>query len=51
MKINIPFRRKDSEIETSPCVVEKTAELPAEQFDHFSENLLNAYDFLFDNID
>lgn len=23
MKINVPLRRKDTEIETSPCVVEK----------------------------
>lgn len=51
MKINIPFRRKDSEIETSPCVVEKTVELPAEQFNHFSKNLLNDYDFILENID
>lgn len=34
MKINIPFRRKDLKIETSPCVIEKTVELTAGQFDH-----------------
>lgn len=51
MKINIPFRRKDSEIETSPCVVEKTVELSADWFDHFSQNLLNDYDFILENID
>lgn len=50
MKINIPFRRKDSEIETSPCVVEKTVELSADWFDHFSQNLLNNYDFILKNI-
>ena len=51
MKINIPFRRKDSEIETSPCVVEKTVELSADWFDRFSQNLLNDYDFILENID
>lgn len=51
MKINIPFRRKDSEIETSPCVVEKTVELSADWFEHFSQNLLNDYDFILENID
>lgn len=51
MKINIPFRRKDLKIETSPCVIEKTVELTAGQFDHFSQNLLNDYDFILENID
>lgn len=51
MKINVPFRRKDTEIETSPCVVEKTVELPADWFDHFSQNLLNDYDFILENTD
>lgn len=51
MKINIPFRRKDSEIETSPCVIEKTVKLSADCFDHFSRNLLNDYDFILENID
>lgn len=51
MKINVPFRRKDVGIETNPCVVEKTVELPADLFEHFSENLLNDYDFILENID
>ena len=51
MKINVPFRRKDVEVETNPCVVEKTVELPADLFEHFSENLLNDYDFILENID
>ncbi len=51
MKINVPFRRKDTEIETSPCVVEKTVELSAEWFEHFSENLMNDYDFIIENSD
>ena len=51
MKINVPLRRKDTEIETSPCVVEKTVELSADWFDHFSQNLLNDYDFILENAD
>lgn len=51
MKINVPFRRKDTEIEVNPCIVEKAVELPAELFEHFSENLLNDYDFILENID
>ena len=50
MKINVPFRRKDTEIEVNPCIVEKAVELPAELFEHFSENLLNDYDFILENI-
>lgn len=51
MKINVPFRRKDKEIETSPCVIEKSVELSADIFDHFAENLLNDYDFILENTD
>lgn len=51
MKINVPLRRKDTEIEASPCVVEKTVELSADWFDHFSQNLLNDYDFILENSD
>lgn len=51
MKINVPLRRKDAEIEISPCVVEKNVELSADRFDHFSQNLLNDYDFILENTD
>lgn len=51
MKINVPFRRKDIEIEAEPCVVEKTVELPADLFAYFSQNLLDDYDFILENID
>lgn len=51
MQFNVLFRRKDTEIETSPCVVEKIVELSAEQFEHFSKNLLNDYDFILENTD
>ncbi len=51
MKLNVPFRRKDTEIDVSPCVVEKTVELSAEWFDHFSQNLMNDYDFIMENLE
>lgn len=51
MKINVPFRRKNVGIETNPCVVEKTVELPADLFAYFSRNLLDDYDFILENID
>lgn len=51
MKINVPLRRKDTEIETSPCVVEKTIELGADEYKTFSQNLLENYDFIFENSD
>lgn len=51
MKINVPFRRKDVEIEAEPCMVEKTVELPADLFAYFSRNLLDDYDFILENID
>ena len=51
MKINVPFRRKDTEIEISPCIVEKSIELPANLFEHFFQNLLNDYDFILENTD
>lgn len=51
MKINVPLRRKDAEIEVSPCIAEKIIELSADLFNHFSENMLNDYDFIIENID
>ncbi len=51
MKINVPLRRKDAEIEASPCNAEKIIELSADLFNHFSENMLNDYDFIIENID
>ena len=51
MNFRIPFHRKDNEIDTTPCVIEKTVELPSDMFDRFSRNLLNDYDFIIKNID
>ena len=51
MIFNIPLRRKDTEFEAVPCTVEKSVMLSAEEFAHFSQNLMNHYDFLCENID
>ena len=51
MIFNIPLRRKDSEVDVVPCTVEKLVTLSAEEFAHFSQNLMNRYDFLRENID
>ena len=51
MIFNIPLRRKDTEVDVVPCTVEKSITLSAEEFAHFSQNLMNHYDFLRENID
>ena len=51
MIFNIPLRRKDTEVEAVPCTVEKSVTLSAEEFAHFSQNLMNDYDFIRENID
>lgn len=49
MQFNVPLRRKDKEIETTPCVVEKTIELNGSEYACFCQNLLDDYDFLSEN--
>ena len=34
MQFKVPLRRKDKEIETTPCIVEKTIELSAVSYTH-----------------
>ena len=51
MIFNIPLRRKDTEVDVVPCTVEKSVTLSAEEFVHFSQNLMNDYDFIRENID
>jgi hypothetical protein len=43
------FRRKDTEIETKDCVVDKVIRLSGAEFDRFSRNLMRDWDFLRDN--
>ena len=51
MKINAVFMRKESAIETKNCVMESMIFLSDTQFKHFSQNLLEDYDFIERNID
>ena len=51
MIFNIPLRRKDTEVEAVPCMVETSVTLSAEEFACFSQNLMNDYDFIRENID
>lgn len=50
MQFKVPLRRKDKEIETTPCVVEKTIELNGREYARFSQNLLDDYDFILENV-
>lgn len=43
------FTRKDTEIETTDCVVDNVIHLSGAQFDSFSHNLLQDWDFIRDN--
>ena len=49
MQFKVPLRRKDKEIETTPCVVEKTIELNGREYARFSQNLLDDHDFILEN--
>ena len=51
MIFNIPLRRKDTEVDVVSCTVEKSVTLSAEEFVHFSQNLMNDYDFIRENND
>ena len=50
MQFKVPLRRKDKEIETTPCIVEKTIELSESEYVRFCQNLLDDYDFILENI-
>jgi len=43
------FKRKDTEIETTNCVIEKVIRLSGAKFDGFSLNLMREWDFIRDN--
>lgn len=49
--IDAVMRRKDSEIESDPCMVAKVIEIPTNDFFYFKNHLLEDYSFLMDNID
>lgn len=51
MIINIPFQRKEADVEPEQCTVEKTIELSDYEFQHFKTHLLEDYDFIMKNRD
>ena len=52
LNIKAVFRRKDTAIEATDCVVDKIVRLSGTEFDLFSRNLLRDWDFIRDsNID
>lgn len=40
MNINTIFQKKDCEINTEPCVIEKTVELTEKEYNHFYHTLI-----------
>lgn len=51
IELDAVMNRKDSEIESEPCIVAKIIELPTNNFFHFKNHLLEDQSFLMDNID
>ena len=48
-ELNASFRRKDTEVNTTPCVVEKVIKLSGAEFDRFSRGLMREWGFIRDN--
>lgn len=46
MIMNVCWRRKDTQIEATPCVIQDVIELPENEYAHFYQNLLDDYDFI-----
>ncbi len=51
MMLNATMRRKDSEVETEACRVEKVITLSDDDYHFFTRNMLEDYDFLRKNRD
>lgn len=51
MIINIPFQRKEADLEPEPCTIEGVIELPSDEFQYFKTHLLKDYEFLLNNRD
>lgn len=45
------FRRKECEVDVCEAVVRKIITLPKEEYMFFTENLMDGYDFIKDNVD
>lgn len=51
LKVNASFQRKECQLRTDPCVVEKIISLPPDEYQAFSHSLLRDQDFIRDNIE
>lgn len=51
MKINIPFQRKETDLEPESCTIEGVIDLPSDEFQYFKTHLLKDYEFLLNNRD
>lgn len=49
MIINIPFQRKEADIDPEPCTIEGVVEISADEFQYFKTHLMKDYDFLMNN--
>jgi len=49
LETNAIFTRKEPELETTNCIIEKVIRLSGAEFDRFSKNLLRDWDFIRDN--
>ncbi|MEW6065119.1 hypothetical protein SAMN02745133_02550 [Desulforamulus putei DSM 12395] len=45
------FERKTNDFQPRDCVIEKIIELTSQEYDAFSKNMLDDYDFIRNNID
>ena len=51
MQLNLSIRRKECDVETEPCQIDKVVMLSDDEFLHFKHHLLEEYDFLVENRD
>ncbi|HHV13022.1 MAG TPA: hypothetical protein GXX75_22370 [Clostridiales bacterium] len=51
LKTKAVFERKTDDFQPRDCVIEKIIELASQEYDAFSKNMLDDYDFIKDNID
>lgn len=51
LKTKAIFERKTNDFQPRDCVIEKIIELTSQQYDAFSKNMLDDYDFIRNNID
>lgn len=51
MKINVCWRRKDTQIEANACIIQDVIELPENEYAFFYQNLMQEYDFIAEHQD